>query len=527
MKTLHGNTRVQTYKIFSGHTIFGGNECYAYHAGGRSDLQLNIGAEWLDDREIFRYGVGFSLYPNQSQPDPMNFLPPKIKALNEYIKKNKSTFDDLWMWHYDSPDGHNRSDNFPVGPIPPEWETFENFIFIGKFINKPLSEANTDDIQSMLALLERLAPVVEYVEAQYHHFKPAHDGNRISRICWNDNGWVEPSGWPGKSTDPKSHEGKYGYGHEEWLCDTSKTIDGFHYAFLESVRGLEESAEDKVYNIDLFTVDGRTAKRYAVGIIRNVEIVGHERADEIVAEYERRGWMQLMDQQIEAVQAIRSEFSQNEGFKLFNIRFMPQDLQLFESYRLIEDNRIAKSHRYELMHKHAEIGLANPMNDAIAFEPDASREPDVDDSIETTIYHREPKPVENLYLHKKVRDRLKNYLIDQYGFCVGKECGTGQGTSVDVIRVRQGRRIYYEVKVYSSIKASIREALGQLLEYSDWPDTNHAKAMVVVGVAPLCNESRGYLDSLRSRYKLPLYYQQFDLQSKAIVDGDFSDSIFD
>lgn len=522
---LHGMQRPHTYKIFSGHTVKGGNDCYAFHDGGRSDLQLNIGAEKQGDRAIFRYGVGLSLYPNQSQPNPMDYIPPKIHALTEYIELNPSIFADLRMWHYDSPDGHTRTDEFPVEPIPATWEVFENFIFIGSYLDKSLEDADQADVSKMLTLLERLAPAVEYVEANYHRFKPKHDGNRISRICWNDKGWVEPSGRPGKSTDESTHEGKYGYGHEEWLADTSKTIDSYHYAFLESVRGMEESSQGKVYNIDLFTVDGRNGKRYAVGKVKNAQIIGRDRADEIVMEYERLGWLAFRDQQIQSVNATRSEFSQREGFKLFNIRFLPHNLEMYDRYRLIKDSRIGGANRYELMFKRAEIGLAIPIGGKMNFVADDFLEPDTDDTIETSVYERAPKPVENVYLHKKVRDRLKNHLIGEYDYCVSKECSTGQGTKIDVVRDYQGSKIYYEVKVYSSIKACIREALGQLLEYAYWPDTDNAKALVVVGLAPLCDDSRGYLQSLRKRYDLPVYYQQFDLEESAIVGGDFTDDV--
>ncbi len=54
---------------------------------------------------------------------------------------------------------------------------------------------------------------------------------RIARVAFNTNGWIMPSGSYGKSKDSGTHEGDYGYGHEEWLFDTSKLIDGYHYSF--------------------------------------------------------------------------------------------------------------------------------------------------------------------------------------------------------------------------------------------------------------------------------------------------------
>lgn len=57
--------------------------------------------------------------------------------------------------------------------------------------------------------------------------------NKISKICWNSEGWKFPSGSKGKSVVSESYETKYGFGHEEWLFDKSRMIDGYHYAFLQ------------------------------------------------------------------------------------------------------------------------------------------------------------------------------------------------------------------------------------------------------------------------------------------------------
>ena len=50
---------------------------WAYHYGGRSEIQFNIGFE----EEGFRYGLAFSLETSQTLPD-INLLSPKIKKLN-------------------------------------------------------------------------------------------------------------------------------------------------------------------------------------------------------------------------------------------------------------------------------------------------------------------------------------------------------------------------------------------------------------------------------------------------------------
>ncbi|WP_143708758.1 hypothetical protein [[Flexibacter] sp. ATCC 35208] len=476
-------------------------------------------------KNIFRYGVGFSLSPNRSQPDPINYLTPKILAFNEFIKENPDFFNGLFLWHYPNRPKRHRSADFPVTAIPTSWIVWDNFIFIGQYFNKGIREVNDQDIDTILALFERLMPVYEFVESTFLAHRIKTNGERISRICWNDNGWIKPSGRSGKSDDSKSHEGEYGYGHEEWLCDVSRVLDGYHYSFLETIRGIEDSAAGKKYNIDLFTINGLTGKRNMVGRINNAEVIRSETAIEIKNEYQRRGWLDGMRKQIIDAGGSATGFSDWPGLNFFNIRFKLEDLQMFDEYLLIEDPRFEKQNRYELLYKKEEIQLAVPVSKSMIFKPDLSKEEDNGTSVETSVYNRQPRAIENKYLHKKMRDGLKNHLMDLHGHCVAKESPTGQGTLVDVAREWNGHLIFYEIKAYPTVRACLREAIGQLLEYSFWPDSERAKLLVVVGPMPLTDESRSYLLRLRNSFEIPLYYRQFDIESMTLTGGDMPDEL--
>jgi len=58
---------------------------------------------------------------------------------------------------------------------------------------------------------------------------------KIARICWNTDRWIKPSGPLGKSKNHDSYEFNYGFGHEEWLLDTTKLINGYHYGYLQAI----------------------------------------------------------------------------------------------------------------------------------------------------------------------------------------------------------------------------------------------------------------------------------------------------
>lgn len=93
----------------------------------------------------------------------------------------------------------------------------------------------------------------------------------------------------------------------------------------------------------------------------------------------------------------------------------------------------------------------------------------------------------------------------------------GNGTPVDVA-VRNGEAYtYYEIKTGLSAQSCIRQAIGQLMEYSYWPGAQAAEKLVIVGEPPLDEPAKAYLEKLRERFSLPLYYQQFDLQTGALI----------
>ena len=150
---LRGLQRPPCPSIFYGPTIHDG---YAFHAGGRKELQFNIGEEERDDVEMIRYGVAFSLQLSPTLPtlDP---LLPKIVRFNEYVNSHPEDFPGFLMWHY-----HNEEErkDHPVGPIPDALVKEGTFIMLGRIIAD--DKVNVLDI---LADFDRLLPLYVYVES--------------------------------------------------------------------------------------------------------------------------------------------------------------------------------------------------------------------------------------------------------------------------------------------------------------------------------------------------------------------------
>lgn len=72
-----------------GRTIFGNRqlaESWAFHWGGRDELQFNVGLDYFPDgTRAFRAGVAFSFEPSRSLPD-IEVLVPKVARFNAYLR---------------------------------------------------------------------------------------------------------------------------------------------------------------------------------------------------------------------------------------------------------------------------------------------------------------------------------------------------------------------------------------------------------------------------------------------------------
>jgi hypothetical protein len=113
-------------------------------------------------------------------------------------------------------------------------------------------------------------------------------------------------------------------------------------------------------------------------------------------------------------------------------------------------------------------------------------------------------------LHNSMQNRLYASLVEKYGQdCVGTEIPTGAGTAIDIVVKTPDFCQFYEIKTASCVKACIRQALPQLLEYAYWHGfTDRADQLIIVGRGPVTNEATVYLALLRETFRIPIIYEQ-------------------
>ncbi|MCK6452759.1 MAG: hypothetical protein L6R19_18205 [Alphaproteobacteria bacterium] len=83
------------------------------------------------------------------------------------------------------------------------------------------------------------------------------------------------------------------------------------------------------------------------------------------------------------------------------------------------------------------------------------------------------------------------------------------------LRVADQRYRYCEIRTASSPRACLREALGRILEYSFRPGAQEVSCLMVCGESALEADGAAYLRQLRTRFDLPIAYEQIALPSDA------------
>ena len=227
-------------------------EDWAFHYGGRSEIQFNIGFE----DEGFRFGLAFSLETSQTLPD-INLLKPKIKKLNTLYDENPELFSSYKMWY--SQNG-KRSEIFDFRKISSDLIQIGTFIFFGKLVaeDKP-------DYEEILSTFDKMLPIYTYVETKTTESTVQNTKTCVLKpIMWNTNNYKGPSGFLSAGGFSKD----YGYGHEEWNNDNKWIWRNYKVFHTESKPKLLEYSSDG--NLCIVMIASFEKKQYAVGIATSV-----------------------------------------------------------------------------------------------------------------------------------------------------------------------------------------------------------------------------------------------------------------
>jgi hypothetical protein len=352
---------------------------------------------------------------------------------------------------------------------------------------------------------------------------------KAARICWNTNGWTSPSGPFGKSPFG-SFESVAGFANDEWLFDLNSNDGGFTYARLEPIQKSRKKLAGKKIDLLLFTFERDSENMIWIGKISNVIIVNETESQLIHFSPVGISWYEFRISQLKAIQGVNPTYYEKFAPKdMYNLKFRPDDVHIFDFSSAVDDEAI-KVKRY-ILHN---ISLQQAMNiipEIDDFEP----KQDVDENAEhpnSTSLPSTPKKIKKTFnsftreyenVHKEIQRGIVQYLRGKYpkasvSFENNKEINNG---FIDIVVLNEGLRTYIEIKSYPSLRACIRAALGQLIEYSFFVDTNKADRLVISSQHPCTTEIDKFLSHLRTTINLNIYYAQFDSERKQLVGLDF------
>ncbi len=332
--------------------------------------------------------------------------------------------------------------------------------------------------------------------------------NKFSRICWNTEGWKFPSGSKGKSISTASYESETGYGHEEWLFDKSRVINGFHYAFLQPLLLKLNKHYDNMYNVSLFTINNLN-KCYYVGKINKMKSISREESVNIYNIYKTNGWLSEMKNDVERVGANWEKFLLTKPEILFNIKFKFKDLEQPDELIEIDNSDInITTHRYKLLPEKTMISFGvEHENDEESSEGNKKnikkRKRVYDSDCEYDPYHDQ--------MQNAIHELLKTDKYDYNKVFIER-------SRVDIKAItKDGIWHYFELKT-DNPKLSIRKAIGQIMEYAYYPNAEKAEKLIIISDKDPNNATIDYLKHIRAKFDLPITYRSFNLEKNELSD---------
>ena len=338
---------------------------------------------------------------------------------------------------------------------------------------------------------------------------------RLMRLVYNVNKWHRPSGhkWKKKNQgNPNiAHHNQYGFGAEEWLFNPRYHLNGFQYGY---VRGVEKMpfGESTIDELILFTIDPNTNKRLLVGILRNVELLVDDKTSTSSKLYKK--YFDTMIDELKEVDADYRNFIKNEFVP--NLKFEWSKADVFDE--LIEIENLDNSKYNRFIPYEIEGGLEQTL---IASLHEAGLNFNEGINLGKKVYERTNSGGKTIVTkdHVTIMDDLGRFVKQDNSFENPKisieKTRINRNLIDGVISENEGLTIF-EAKTMSLALSNIRQALGQVLEYSLLVSDIKLKKMVIIGPAIPSTMELEYLQKLKKTIAIPLEYWAYSFNEKEL-----------
>jgi hypothetical protein len=505
LRKKHLNKKRLPKEIFNWQTIKDGVEKYAFHIGGRDEIQFNFGEENINNKLSTRFGLCFSLDPSPSLHHPVEVLDPFRNRFNECFEKYPELFDGFEMWYYQS---NRRFGNYTAQKIPETWFQINTFICLGNLIKKPLSSLNEIDLKVILSGFDKLLPIYEICVLQNEPVLP--EVRIFTRLTSNENNWELPSHhkWnkenQGKNNIP--FENQYGFGHEEWLFNPRYNVNGFQYGF---IRGLQHSNQslNKYGEVHLYTVKKEKANNfvYCLGFIKNVLTIKKNKKEQDLISAVIDNFNSDMITEVEYINGdvkgiIKFPFEAVVKFKL-------EDVSFFDEPIYQPNFELEKFKRFQPYKLTTSIDAVFENLDEVGNAGFVSGK-----SSQTSVYNRKNKEssVTITKLHSEIVDSLEVFLKPKYSLKsrnISIETMRFNGNIADVVTEENDLSIsIYEIKTSSSGRRNLRDAIAQLLDYALHSGVLTINKLIIVSPSSLAKAELSFKEGLKTKIKFPIEY---------------------
>jgi hypothetical protein len=320
----------------------------------------------------------------------------------------------------------------------------------------------------------------------------------FARICWNSKEWTQPTGESPLLESSTSYTARQGFGHEEWLF-RYHLIGGFQYAFLQPIHRSWAKYQGQKLDLVLWALSPE-GKRVIVGTISNCEVIKEDAALQILDLYRKRNWLATMEDEVSQLPDADKSKVGIDSF--FNVRFRRSDVFLEQQPypEAPKDCAIAKVKRYQL--NSAKDYVPTPYSSS--KRAGTSTLPELRSSSKRSPVTGVLVNYRHLELQRELQKLLIKHLSPRFRILREDNC-------VDLTARSEDKTLLFEIKSSPDARTAIREALGQLLEYAFFANSEPSPGMKLFIIAP--GERDGavdqYLTLLRRKFGLVVEYCAF------------------
>ena len=342
--------------------------------------------------------------------------------------------------------------------------------------------------------------------------------DKYCRICWNTRNWKQATGEAQNYETGESYVAENGFGHEEWLFNFSWILADeeftgsqyYRYGFFFFFGKYYNLYKGNSFSVLLYT-KGPQGRNFLVAKINNLYVPEEDELKWALDQMIANGWLNSMKRELQSLGADSSSLRNPDPQELMNVRFAPDDVTFYEPRPMVSlDHKISKSARYH------PFNWDDSIEDFLSTQPEVTiPSSEIDDDPTRSEESRNRAAVESITYepnHVRMQNAIYHELCTQYGKAkIGYE-----KEFVDLTIRDDQTKVYIEIKTSLTAKRCIREAVGQLLEYSNYPGNTTADELWIVGDAKPTDDDKRYLDFLRKTYSLPVKYSQWNWERKLL-----------